>query len=83
MVAKGARRTEWEELRVGVNRCKLLHLKLIDNKVLLYSTGTYIQSPGIDHDGKIFLKSNVYIHVWLSHFAVQHKLVQFYKASTL
>ena len=35
-----------------VNRCKLLHLEGIDNKVLLYSTGNYIQSPGIDHDGK-------------------------------
>ena len=34
-----------------VNRCKLLHLERI-NKVVLYSTGTYIQSPGTDHDGK-------------------------------
>ena len=24
----------------------------INNKVLLYSTGNHIQSPGIDHDGK-------------------------------
>ena len=33
-------------------RCKLLHLEWIDNKVLLYSTGKYIQSPGINHNGK-------------------------------
>ena len=35
---------EWE---FGINRCKLFHSKWIDTKVLLY-----IQSPGIDHDGK-------------------------------
>ena len=36
----------------GVGRCKPLHLELISNKVLLYSTGTYIQSLGIEHDGR-------------------------------
>ena len=36
----------------GVGSCKLLHLEWISNKVLLYSTGNYIPSPGIDHDGK-------------------------------
>ena len=37
-----------------VSRCKLLHLEWISNgnDVLLYSTGNYIQSLGIDHDGK-------------------------------
>ena len=35
-----------------VNRCGWFHLEEIDNKVLLYSTGSYIQSPGIDHDEK-------------------------------
>ena len=39
----------------GVNSCKLLHLEWIDNKILFYSTGNYSQSPGIDHDGKIYL----------------------------
>ena len=43
---------EQEGLGVWVNRCKLLHLECINNKVLLYSTGNYIQSPRIDHDGK-------------------------------
>ena len=42
-------RTDWE---FGVSRCKLLHLEWISNEILLYSTGNYIQSPGIDHDGK-------------------------------
>ena len=36
----------------GVGRCKLLHLQWINNKVLLYSTGNDIQSPGINHNGK-------------------------------
>ena len=38
------RGTDWE---FGVGRCKLLHLEWINNKVLLYSTGNYIQSPGV------------------------------------
>ena len=36
----------------GVVRCKLLHLEHIRNEVLLDSTGNYIQSLGIDHDGR-------------------------------
>ena len=40
---------DWE---FGVGICTLLHLKWINNKVLLYSTGNYIQSPGINHKGK-------------------------------
>ena len=37
--------------KFGVSRCKLLHFEWISNEVLLYSTGNYIQSSGIDHDG--------------------------------
>ena len=37
-------------------RCHLLHLEWINNKVLLYSTGNSIQSPGVDHDGKEYIK---------------------------
>ena len=33
-----------------VGRCKLLDLKWTSNEVLVYSTGNYIQSHGIDHD---------------------------------
>ena len=40
---------KWE---FRVNRGKLLHLEWVSNAVLLCSTGNYIQSPGIDHDGK-------------------------------
>ena len=35
-----------------VNRCKLLHLKWIDNKFLLYSTWKYSEPTGVDPDGK-------------------------------
>ena len=38
----GGRGMDWE---FGVSRCKLLHLEWINNKVLLYSTGNYIQYP--------------------------------------
>ena len=48
---QGGRR-DWE---FGVSRCKLLHLEWLNNKVLLYSTGNYIQSPETDHDGKEYI----------------------------
>ena len=36
----------------GVCRCKPLHLEWISSEVLLYSTENYIQSFGIDRDGR-------------------------------
>ena len=56
MVAEGEAgggRTGWE---FGVSRCKLLCIEWIDNKVLLYSTGNYIQYPGIKNNGKEYRK---------------------------
>ena len=61
VVAKGegvGGEMEWE---VEVSRCKLLHIEWINNKVLLYSTGNYIQYPMINHNGKEYFKKNVYI----------------------
>ena len=40
----------------GIRRCKLLNIEWINNKVLLYSTGNYIQSPVINHNGKEYEK---------------------------
>ena len=40
---------DWE---FGVSGYKLLHLERISNKFLLYSTGNYIQSPRMGHNGK-------------------------------
>ena len=36
----------------GISRYKLLYIKQINNKVLLYSTGNYIQYLGINYNGK-------------------------------
>ena len=52
----------WE---LGVSRYKLLHSEKINNKVLLYSTGNYIQCPGIDHDGKEY-NTNIYVTEYMS-----------------
>ena len=40
------------DLEFGVGRCKLLHLAWISNEVLLYSTRNYIQSLGMEYDGR-------------------------------
>ena len=43
---------EWE---FGVSRHKLLYTEWINNKVLLYSTGNYIQYPVINHNSKEYI----------------------------
>ena len=50
--AEGGWGREWDELEVWGNRCKLLQLEWISKEVLPYSRRNYIQSLGIDHDGK-------------------------------
>jgi len=40
---------DWE---FAVSRCKLFHLEWISHKSLLCGTGNYIQSLGIEHDGR-------------------------------
>ena len=47
---------DWES---GVSRCKLVYTGWINNKVLLYTTGNYIQYPVINHNGKEY--ENEYI----------------------
>ena len=44
---------DWE---FGISRGKLLYIEWINSKVLLYSTGSYIQYPVINHNGKVFKK---------------------------
>ena len=41
--------TDWE---FGISRCKLVYIRWINNKILLCSTGNYIQYPMINHSGK-------------------------------
>ena len=50
---------DWE---FGIGRCKLLHLEWINNKVLIHSTGNYMEYPVINHNGKN-TKKNVYMCV--------------------
>ena len=47
-----------------ISRCKLVYTEYINNKVLLCSTGNYIQYPRINHNGK------EYVYVELNHFAI-------------
>ena len=55
----------------GVSRCSLLHLEWISSEVLLYSTGNYILSLVIEHDGGQYEEKNVYIGMagWLCYTA--------------
>ncbi len=50
---KGGEGKDWES---EISRCKLLHIGWINNKILLYSTGNYIQYPVINHNGKEYKK---------------------------
>ena len=51
-------------LEFGISRCKLLYIGWINNKVLLCSTGNYIQYSVINHNGKEYEKEcNVWICV--------------------
>ena len=45
------------QMRFGISRCKLVYIGWINNKVLLYSTGNYIQCPVINHNGKEYEKA--------------------------
>ena len=53
MVAKGERARDREGSGVWG---KPLYIEWISNKVLLYSTGNYIQYPVINHNGKEYAK---------------------------
>ena len=52
VVAKGQGGWEGLDWESGTRRCKLLYIEWINNKVLPYSTGNYIQYPIINHNGK-------------------------------
>ena len=56
----GGGRKDWE---FGVSRDKLLYIRWINNKVLRYSTGNYIQHPVTNHNGK---EHENYLSIYLS-----------------
>ena len=45
----------WTE-NLGLGRCKLLHLEIISNGVLLYSTRNCVQSLVSEHDERLYKK---------------------------
>ena len=49
----------WVPGEFGISRCRLLYIGWINNKVLLYSTGNYIQYRVITHNGKEYLKNRM------------------------
>ena len=65
VVAKGEGGWGRDGLGVWVNRCKLLYIEWINNKVLLYSTGNYIQYTVITHNGKEYEKEYILIYVYI------------------
>ena len=59
----GGEGMNWE---FGISRCKLLCIEWINNKVLLYSTGNYIQYPVINDNGKEYEKECIYMYNWIT-----------------
>ena len=51
VVAKGEGEGVGMDGVLGVNRCRLLPLEWISNEIPMYSTGNYIQSLEMEHDG--------------------------------
>ena len=51
-----------DRLGVWVSRCKLLHMRRINNKVLLGSKGNYIRYPVTSHRGKEYEK-RMYVYI--------------------
>ena len=56
MVAQGKGVGEGMDWEFWISKCELLCIKWVNNKVLLYSTGNYIQYPVINHNGKEYEK---------------------------
>ena len=62
VVAKGEENGGGVDREFEISRSKLLNVEWINKKVLLYSTGNYIQHPVINYNGKEYEKVCVYIY---------------------
>ena len=51
------------ERKVGVSRCKFLHIEWTNNKVLLYSTESCIQYSMTNHNRKEYFKKNICVYI--------------------
>ena len=65
VVAKGEGGGSGMDGEFGVGKCKLLCLEWISKGILLYSTGNYVQSLGVEHDGRWYEKKNVYVCMYV------------------
>ena len=52
----------WMDWEFGISR---LNIGWINNKALLYSTGSYVQYPVINHNEKEYKKECTYIYSWI------------------
>ena len=77
-----------------MNRYTLVYIKQVNNKDLLYRTGSYIQYLVMTYSGKESEKEYVYIYLYISlyiyikyrymnHFVVHLKLTQHCKSTTI
>ena len=70
MEEEEGKRTSWmwyvKNVEFGISRCKLLYIEWMNNKVLLYNTGNYIQYPVINHNGKEYEKEYIYVYNWIT-----------------
>ena len=61
MVAKGKGGGGGKEWEFGISRCKLVYTGWMNSKILVSSTGSYIQYPVINHNGKEYEKEYIYV----------------------
>ena len=67
----------------GVGKCTLLHWVWVSNEwvsyeVLLYSTGNYVQSLGVEHNGRWYEKKNIYTLYTHTHIYVYDWVTMLY-----
>ena len=72
MVVKGLGGRGGMDWELGIGRCRLGQTEWINNKVLLYSTGDYIQYPVKKHNGKEHGKECMYTYNWITLLGSRH-----------
>ena len=65
MIAEGEGNGEGKDWEFGINRRKLVYTEWINNKILLYSTGNYLQYPVTNHNGKEYDKECVCVCIYI------------------
>ena len=60
------------KLKLRFHNIKLLNLEWVNNEVLLYSTGNYIQSLRIDHVGRYYEKKSVCVYIYVCVYIHTH-----------